>query len=276
LDDRTLAETRFYHFMKDLDLSRATALGTLAIFWHSSQEREVAEGTMEELLKFVDAHPKEEQVRIFKAMIANDYLTDQGDGTYLIRGNKKHIEAFRRLKKNGRLGGLKSGAARASNKIPLASHVSEVGLPEDTPPARVSKPTQAAASKVEPNSIQFNSIQCNTDQFKTLKDKEEDHKKPKPPAAPPPSSAGGEAAAAHGGKASGGKSFAGRGCLLRSVQGEVRRQPTDKREGRWNSEATYEGLRSPACGKPGTSLFANVRQGIRSRLPPIGAFGVSY
>lgn len=111
IEGRALAESRFHHFRTELEMSRSQALGILAIFWHDSQEKLFSEAAKDQLLKFIDA-PKAEREKIFSAMVENEYLTDNGKGSFTIHGNRRQIEYLLQKRAAASRGGLASGESR--------------------------------------------------------------------------------------------------------------------------------------------------------------------
>jgi hypothetical protein len=135
-----LAETRFHNFCDDLKFTRHEGIGVLVLFWHDTQEKLISEGSKAALMQCI---PLKNEMRetMFKALLDNSYITLETDGSYLIRGNKRHIDAILSKKNAGQKGGLqKAKNLRKTNR---------------------SKQTVADGRSAVPNSMQFNAIQFN-------------------------------------------------------------------------------------------------------------------
>lgn len=157
VETRAIAEGRFYKLMAELKMSRIEAIGFLVLFWHDSQERAIWKTSKEKIMLFL---PIEDCERAFEALLKYEYISDLGDANFVIHGNRKHVEAIEGKKKQGQKGGIKSGISRAKKLTKSNSTKQQL---------QVSEPI---ASKIEPNSMQFNAIQCNADQFKAEKKEE--------------------------------------------------------------------------------------------------------
>ena len=167
VEGRALAEGRFFTLAEDLEMHRAEAIGMLVIFWFESQERRVYKGTKDELLKFIP-YRGDKALRVFDAMLANDYLSKASDGTITIRGNKKHVDALIAMEEGGRQGGIKSVRSRLialGDDCLGAQGDDEPGARGDEndfePPEPFSNESQGTPS--------YNTKQCKAKQSKTEK-----------------------------------------------------------------------------------------------------------
>lgn len=174
VETRALAESRFYHLMEDLKLTRTEAIGLLVIFWHDSQERLVWRTGKADLLKFIQPTREFDREAVFQALLKNDYISAcSKDRIFTIKGNQKHVKSHQQRKTAASVGGKKKR------------------YPGEPLPPKSKR--QAHAPKVlaraQPNSIQYNTDQYNSDQIRS--DQSNSDKKIVPselaaPAAPPP------------------------------------------------------------------------------------------
>lgn len=131
VEGRALAETRFLHLKREAGLKRLETIGMLVVFWHDSQERLIISGTRKELEKFIYVQPEKIPV-VFDAMVNNDYLTDNGDGTYTIRGNKRQVGYLAKKRQAASLGGKATSAAKKkSYKSTSKQHSSSTREPTE-------------------------------------------------------------------------------------------------------------------------------------------------
>jgi hypothetical protein len=147
VETRALAEQRFVDLASQLGLSRVETIGMLVIFWHDSQEREIWEGTREEITRFIPVAKKERGV-YFDALLENDYISETAtEGLFVIRGNRKHVEALGERRDAAAEGGRAKARKIKENKASLALG-SEV-----LPPAK----------SALPNALQSNTKQSNSE-----------------------------------------------------------------------------------------------------------------
>ncbi len=152
IETRAFAENRFDRLREDLKLQRYEAAGLLTCFWFDSQEREVCGGTQADISKYLPMRGKRAE-EVFAALLEHDYISTSSDGKYVIRGNKKHVDAILKRKFGAKIGGINSGKSRRKkSKVSTETEVNSVRLQQK----------EALTSKIEPNSIQFNSIQLNS------------------------------------------------------------------------------------------------------------------
>lgn len=152
VETRALAEQRFNDLREDLKFRRYEALGLLTILWHDSQERLLVSGTRDEIKSFLDVQ-REKRDEVFEALVRNQYLTQLKDGTFEVRGNRRHVEFLKRQKSQGKLGGKNSGISR---RLKPSLHSGE-----------------PFASDAEPNAMQCKAKQGNAEQFNAMQNKAE-------------------------------------------------------------------------------------------------------
>lgn len=147
VETRALAEQRFIDLTEELGEGRNWAIGLLVIFWHDSQERGIWSGTREEIQKLIPVN-KMSRMAIFDLLLEHEYISelDSNDNQFVIRGNKKHIDALEERKEAAAEGGRAKARNINKNKERLA----------------LGSGSLAPAKSALPNSIQFNSIQSNT------------------------------------------------------------------------------------------------------------------
>lgn len=151
VETRALAESRLRDFMKIMRWRKAQAIGTLVLLWHDSQERLVVKATKKQLISWCDAKNASEGEKIIKALVESEYLSEESDGTFHIRGNEKQVEAQITWKEAQRRGGRASGETRKNKSL------AEVSL-------------QSSEVRTEVNSIQCNAMQDNSSQSNATQD----------------------------------------------------------------------------------------------------------
>lgn len=151
VETRALAEGRFSNLVGDLEATRAETIGTLVLFWHDTQERGIWKASKEELLKFIPFKGRDHREEILQALIDNDYVSPCQDGEFVVRGNRKHIEAFEERREAAAEGGR--AKARKVKEIKEALALGSEALPPAKTPLPNSIQSKAIQSRKESNSI---------------------------------------------------------------------------------------------------------------------------
>lgn len=100
---------------KRLSICHAEAIGRLVLLWEASQDEEISEATIDDMIEWFYpdwAVPEVDQKTFADAMMECGFLEKIDKGLYQICGNDKHIAKLRVLRENGKKGGLKSGHTR--------------------------------------------------------------------------------------------------------------------------------------------------------------------
>lgn len=159
VETRAFGEIRLRKFSKAMGWHRTTSLGVLVILWHESQEALAVDATRDQIIEWIDSD--EDAYKIFDALVAAKYLTENEDGSFEIRGNAKHVEAMQKMQDGAKSGGRKSGAVRRTKTPPK----NEGGVQEERTPVEANSLHGMA---LQGSSIHGSSSQGNTKQGELL------------------------------------------------------------------------------------------------------------
>jgi hypothetical protein len=161
--------------MEALNYNRVQTIGSLVIFWHDTQERNVWRETKERLMKFLPCSNDFKET-MFNALVENEYIVPVANEANLfeVRGNKKHIKAntvlLRSRSEAGRAGGLKSGKSRSKTTTYDRSKTKQNEAHDEA------NDIAANLNTIQSNAIQYKAVQSSSKQSNTKQELENKHK----------------------------------------------------------------------------------------------------
>lgn len=137
---------------REMNWTRAEAVGRLYFFWHDSQELEQTTCTKDDIAMWMDLS-EVDNAALSSCMVRAGFLREIDGATFEIVGNAKHIENLRQRREAAAIGGIRSGEVRAMKAATKASAPTEIEANASTV-----RSNQTQASD-EPSSLQFSAVQ---------------------------------------------------------------------------------------------------------------------
>jgi len=107
---------------------RKIAIGVLVLLWHESQNEEIEFATEDQIIDWTWCD--HEPVPIVDYLVATKFIEPAGDGTYLIKGNRKHIETLQKIRAGAVKGGKATSAKNRQTKPPKSQGTGRLKAPK--------------------------------------------------------------------------------------------------------------------------------------------------
>lgn len=101
VDAHARADVRFAKLRALLGWRDREVFGLLTMFWQDTQTQGVVSASKDDLCFYIDADAAEID-HVFASLVTARYIKDNGDGSYVVVGNDKHVGALENYKRTGR------------------------------------------------------------------------------------------------------------------------------------------------------------------------------